>query len=34
MMDMTQNKNLNGHQKTGGKNTLKASNLNAHFIKS
>ena len=33
MMDMMQNKNLNGYQKTGEKNNLKASNLKAHFIK-
>ena len=33
MMDMMQNKNLNGYQKTGEKNNLKASNLKPHFIK-
>ena len=41
MMDMMQNKNLNGmqnknlngYQKTGGKNNLKASDLKPHFIK-
>ena len=32
MMDMMQNKNLNGYQKTGEKNNLKVSNLKAHFI--
>ena len=33
MMDMMQNKNLSGYQKSGKKNNLKASNYKAHFIK-